>query len=254
MLRRLFDDFQQRVKRRDGQHVYLVDDVHALFDLAGRIDCVVAQNAHRVHTVIRRSVNFQHVHAAAVINGAARRTAVAGVAVLRVEAVDCLRQNFCAGGLAGAARAGKQIRMAELSRLQLRAQRVGHALLPHHVRKCLGSVFPIQSLIHASHPLRHTKLLYTIPRENGSLKSLAEFCARRRKIKSKPMEALIKSVAVDGERFFVKTRFEKRRNTVCISRFSNRRIVGKDPSSAVGDLFRGSLCYPAAPPTGQDSR
>ena len=187
MLRRLFDDFQQRVKRRDGQHVYLVDDVHALFDLAGRIDCVVAQNAHRVHAVIRRSVNFQHVHAAAVINGAARRTAVAGVAVLRVEAVDCLRQNFCAGGLAGAARAGKQIRMAELARLQLRAQRVGHALLPHHVRKCLGSVFPIQSLIHASHPLRHTKLLYTIPRENGSLKSLAEFCARRRKIKSKPM-------------------------------------------------------------------
>ena len=56
-------------------------------------------------------------------------------------------------------------------------------------------------------------------------------------------EALIKSAAVDGERFFVKTRFEKRGNTVCISRFSNRRIGGKDPSSAVGDLFRGSLRY-----------
>ena len=55
------------------------------------------------------------------------------------------------------------------------------------------------------------------------------------------MEALIKSAAVDGERFFVKTRFEKRWNTVCISRFSNRRIGGKDPSSAVGGLFRGSL-------------
>ena len=54
-------------------------------------------------------------------------------------------------------------------------------------------------------------------------------------------EALIKSAAVDGERFFVKTRFGKRRNTLCISRFSNRRIGGKDPSSAVGDLFRGSL-------------
>ena len=54
-------------------------------------------------------------------------------------------------------------------------------------------------------------------------------------------EVLIKSAAVDGERFFVKTRFEKRGNTVCISRFSNRRIGGKDPSSAVGDLFRGSL-------------
>ena len=46
---------------------------------------------------------------------------------------------------------------------------------------------------------------------------------------------------MDGERFFVKSRFGKRRNTVCISRFSNRRIGGKDPSSAVGDLIRGSL-------------
>ena len=59
---------------------------------------------------------------------------------------------------------------------------------------------------------------------------------------------LIKSVAVDGERFFVKTRFEKRGNTVCISRFSNRRIGGKDPSSAVGDLFRGSFISQASAP------
>ena len=50
----------------------------------------------------------------------------------------------------------------------------------------------------------------------------------------------MKSTAVDGERFFVKTRFGKWRNTLCISHFSNRRIGGKDPSSAVGDLFRGS--------------
>ena len=60
----------------------------------------------------------------------------------------------------------------------------------------------------------------------------SEFCVR---------EALIISAAVDSERFFVKSRFGKRRNTVCISRFSNRRIGGKDPSSAVGDLIRGSL-------------
>ena len=59
-------------------------------------------------------------------------------------------------------------------------------------------------------------------------------------------EVLIKSAAVDGERFFVKTRLEKRGNTVCISRFSNRRSGGKDPSSAVGDLFRGSLIYSGA--------
>ena len=58
-------------------------------------------------------------------------------------------------------------------------------------------------------------------------------------------EVLIKSAVVDGERFSVKTRFEKWRNTLCISHFSNRSIGEKDPPSAAGDLFRDSLkCCP----------
>ena len=58
-------------------------------------------------------------------------------------------------------------------------------------------------------------------------------------------EALIKSAAVDGERFFVKTRFEKRGNTVCISRFSNRRIGGKDPPKRADAIAR---CCPVIIP------
>ena len=45
-------------------------------------------------------------------------------------------------------------------------------------------------------------------------------------------EPLNKSTVVDGERFFVKTRFGKWRNALCISNFSNRRIGGKDLSPA----------------------
>ena len=41
-----------------------------------------------------------------------------------------------------------------------------------------------------------------------------------------------------GERFFVKSRFEKRRNTVCISNFSNRRIGGKDPPKRADTIVR----------------
>ena len=44
-----------------------------------------------------------------------------------------------------------------------------------------------------------------------------------------------------GERFFVKSRFEKRRNTVCISSFSNRRIGGKDPAKRADAIVRGCL-------------
>ena len=48
-----------------------------------------------------------------------------------------------------------------------------------------------------------------------------------------PREALIKSVAVDGERFFVKTRFEKRRNTVCTCEGHARiRMAPLSPTAA----------------------
>ena len=47
------------------------------------------------------------------------------------------------------------------------------------------------------------------------------------KQKSKIREALFKSAAADGERFFVKARFG-----------------GKNPSSAVADLFRASFATP----------
>ena len=52
MLGRLLDDFQKCVERRGGEHVHLVDDVHTHAHLAWRIDCVVAQHAHAVHTVV----------------------------------------------------------------------------------------------------------------------------------------------------------------------------------------------------------
>ena len=44
-----------------------------------------------------------------------------------------------------------------------------------------------------------------------------------------------------GERFFVKSRFEKCRNTLCISNFSNRRIGGKDPPKRSGAIVRCCL-------------
>ena len=40
-------------------------------------------------------------------------------------------------------------------------------------------------------------------------------------------------MVVDGERFFVKARFETRRHTLCISSVSNRSIGGKDPASGL---------------------
>ena len=41
-----------------------------------------------------------------------------------------------------------------------------------------------------------------------------------------------------GEKFFARSRFEKRGNTACISSFSNRRIGEKDPPKRVGAIAR----------------
>ena len=54
-------------------------------------------------------------------------------------------------------------------------------------------------------------------------------------------EALNKSARAVSERFCSELRFENRRNTLCISRFSNRKVGTKDPLSAAADLFRASL-------------
>ena len=52
---------------------------------------------------------------------------------------------------------------------------------------------------------------------------------------------MIKSASVDGERFWCKSKFEKRRNTLCISRFSNCGVAPKDPPATADDLFSGYL-------------
>ena len=49
------------------------------------------------------------------------------------------------------------------------------------------------------------------------------------------------SASRSGERFFAKARFEKRRNTVCISSFSNHRIGGKDPPKRADAIVRCCL-------------
>ena len=55
------------------------------------------------------------------------------------------------------------------------------------------------------------------------------------------------SASRSGERFSVKARFEKCRNTLCISSFSNRRIGGKDPPKCADAFARCCLIIKAGP-------
>ena len=149
MLRRLFENFQQRVERRGAEHMHLVNDVHAFFDVCRGEDRFVAQGAHVVHAVVGRRVQLHHVEHRAVVDAAAGRAPVARIAVHRVLTVDRLSQNFGAGGLARAARADKQVCMGQPPGLHLMLQRFGDMGLPDHVVKRFRTPFAVKRLIHA---------------------------------------------------------------------------------------------------------
>ena len=111
MLRRLLQYFEERIERRGGEHMHLVDDVHALFHGGGRKHRFLAQGAHIVNAVIRCGVKLHHVHHGALAYAAAGGAHAAGIAVYRVLAVDGPGKYSRAGGLAGAAGTDKEIGM-----------------------------------------------------------------------------------------------------------------------------------------------
>ena len=153
VLRRLLQNFQQRVKRRDGEHVHLVDDVHTLFHLRGGVDGLVPQRTDVVHAGVRGGVELHHIEKAAGLDAEAALAFVAGVTVLGVLAVHRLGEDLCAGGFARAARAGEKVGVREPSLRDLPLQRFGDVLLPDHVGEGFGPPLAVQRLIHTTLPL-----------------------------------------------------------------------------------------------------
>ena len=52
---------------------------------------------------------------------------------------------------------------------------------------------------------------------------------------------MVKSASDSGERFWLKLKFGKRRNTLCLSSFSNCTVGAKDQVAATADLLIGCL-------------
>ena len=143
MLRGLLNDFQQGVECGQGQHMHLVHDIHPLTNLGRGIDRIVPQIPDVVHAVIGCGIDFQHIHTGPGINGPAGLALIAGVAVIRVQTVDRLCQNFGAAGLARAPGACKKVSMAQLAGDHLGFQGLGHCQLPRHIVKGLRAIFSI---------------------------------------------------------------------------------------------------------------
>ena len=149
VLRRLLEDLQQRVEGALGEHMHLVDDVHALFRPGRGEHRLVPEDTHIVHAVVGGGVQLRHIQQLPPVKGAAVRAAVAGVAVDGVLAVHRLGQNTGAGGLSGAPGADEKVGVGEAAGAYLHLQRLGNVFLTHHLVKIPGAVFSIQRLVHS---------------------------------------------------------------------------------------------------------
>ena len=135
--------FEQRIERRCGEHVHLVDNIYFVCADTGRVSRFIPQIPDIVHAIVGCGVDFHNVHHTAIVNTRTYRALSARVCAIPALTVHCFGEYLGAGRFTGAARACKQICMAQTSGLQLRAQRVRNMLLPDHIRKGLRAPFAV---------------------------------------------------------------------------------------------------------------
>ncbi len=144
MGRRLLDQLQERVPGRVGELVRLVEDV----DLRPALDRLehdaLADLADVVDPALRGGVHLDHVERGAVRDRDAGVAGVVGLGGRAVLAVDRLGEDPGERGLAGAARAGEEVGLADLPGRDRVRQRPHHRFLPDDLRKGLRAILAVE--------------------------------------------------------------------------------------------------------------
>ena len=142
--RRLLDELQKRVPRCVRQLVRLVEDVDLVAPLDRLEHDAVADLADVVDAALRRCVHLHDVERRARRDRRADVARPVGRRRRAGRAVERLREDPRHRRLAGAARAGEEIRLADGVAGDRVAQCPDDRLLPDHVREALGTVFPVE--------------------------------------------------------------------------------------------------------------
>ena len=139
MRRRLFQGLEQRIERRLGQHVHLVDQVHLVVAAAGHVLRVLDHLSHIVHTGIGSGIDFQQVDIAPGIDIPAGGAFTTGVGTGAALAIERLGKDARDRGLAHPAGACEQKGMVHPAGVQRIGQRTHHMLLADQFGKTLGA-------------------------------------------------------------------------------------------------------------------
>ena len=174
VLGRLFQRLEQRVERRRGQHVDLVDDIDLVvatnWSVAHTIDDLLA---HVVHAGVGGGVELIHVRMLARGDELAVFAGAIGKVSSSLLAEERLCKQASHRGLARSARSAEQVRMAGASLKHGTAQRCHHVLLAHNVVKRLGTILPVERFHGASGlancPRKVIGDKYTAPRQRGTV-------------------------------------------------------------------------------------
>ncbi len=142
--RRLLERLQEGIRGLGGEHVGFVEDVDLEVGATGRIADFLAQVLDGIDAAVAGGVELDEVHGAAFAEGDAGVALVARLAILRVATVRRLGEETAGAGLAGAARAAKQVRMGYFFRRHSVAEGAHNGLLTRNLAEPLGTVLTIE--------------------------------------------------------------------------------------------------------------
>ena len=140
--------FEQRIERRCGEHVHLVDNIYFVCADTGRVSRFIPQIPDIVHAIVGCGVDFHNVHHTAIVNTRTYRALSARVCTIPALTVHCFGEYLGAGRFTGAARACKNVGMSYFVVQYLVLQRRGNARLAHNVLKCCRTPFTVKRTVH----------------------------------------------------------------------------------------------------------
>jgi hypothetical protein len=146
VLRRLFDDLQQRVEPLWRHHVRLVEDEDLVAVPCRGEHGALPQVACVVDTVVARCIDLHDIHRSTAVAAqldAARADAARSVGGA-FHTVEAPGQYPGGGRLATAARSAEEIGVVDPVVSQRRAQRIGHLRLPDQLGESLWPITAIQ--------------------------------------------------------------------------------------------------------------
>lgn len=169
MRRRLFQCFQQRIERRLGKHVHLIDQVHLEATARRRVLRVLDHFAHVVHTGVAGGIDLEQIRETAFIHRRAYGADTARIGRFAALAIQRLGENTRDGGLAHAARTGEEVSVMHATGRERVGERTHHVFLPHQLGELARAPFAREYLIaHGGIPWGDRGLC-----QGGGLKSAA---------------------------------------------------------------------------------